>query len=147
MNGIRRDQGFGGVPARRGIAALVALACLSFSLVVGTLLMKSALAERQYAERLEAQYQADWLVEAGLSRGAARLSEAPHYTGETWSVPVPGFRGSRQAVVQIDLKADRSDAARATLAVSADLTGGGATLAHVRREIQISVRQGPTHHP
>jgi len=126
------------VTRRQGIAALVSLACLSFSVVVGTLLMKSALVEQRYAERMQFQYQADWLVEAGVSRAAMRLAKSESYTGETWLVPASSLGGSTAAIVHIAVKHDRPGTRAHIIDVSADLTFNGETFAHSRREVRLS---------
>ncbi len=57
--------------SRRGVAALIALVCLSLATIIGTLLLQAALAEQRYFERLELESQGEWLVEAGFSRARA----------------------------------------------------------------------------
>jgi type II secretory pathway component PulK len=72
--------------SRRGVAALIALVCLSLATIIGTLLLQGSLAEQRYFDRLELQSQGEWLVEAGFSRARAQLARSPKYSGETWIV-------------------------------------------------------------
>jgi hypothetical protein len=103
---------------RGGIAALIALVCLSVATVVGTILLRAALGEHQYLTRVEMKSQADWLVEAGLSRAAAQIVSAPEYSGETWKVPGASFGRNQDAVVQIAVGSESSSAIRRHVAVT-----------------------------
>jgi hypothetical protein len=53
-------------------------------------LVESMLATHRQSKRYQAQTQAQWLAEAGLSRAAAQLARHSDYTGETWQAPVGG---------------------------------------------------------
>jgi type II secretory pathway component PulK len=103
---------------RRGIAALIALVCLSLATIVGTILLRSALGEHQYLNRVELKSQADWLVEAGFSRAAAQIAKSAEYSGETWKVPGASFGRNQDAVVQIAAGREPSSAIRRHVAVT-----------------------------
>jgi type II secretory pathway component PulK len=102
--------------SRRGVAALIALVCLSLATIIGTLLLQAALAEQRYFDRLELQSQGEWLVEAGFSRARAQLARSPNYSGETWTVAGSEFGRAHNATVHI---AVRPDAPRATQPLNA----------------------------
>jgi hypothetical protein len=87
--------------SRQGIAALIALVCLSLATVVGTLLLQAALGEQRYLSRLELQSQGEWLVEAGLSRARARVAKSARYSGETWTIPGSTLGRTQNAIVRI----------------------------------------------
>jgi hypothetical protein len=103
---------------RSGIAALIALACLSVATVVGTLLLRAALGEHQYLNRVELKSQADWLVEAGFSRASAQIAKSAEYSGESWKVPGTSFGRNQDAVVQIAVGRGSSSVTRRHVAVS-----------------------------
>ena len=84
-------------PRRRGVAALIALVCLSLATIVGTLLLQAGLSEQRYLDRLALQAQGEWLVEAGFSRARAQLANSGRYSGETWAIPGSSFgRGAKR---------------------------------------------------
>lgn len=91
-------------PVRRGVAALIALVCLSLATIVGTLLLQAGLSEQRYLDRLAMQAQGEWLVEAGLSRAGAQLVKSDRYSGETWSIPGSSFGGAQNATVRISVQ-------------------------------------------
>lgn len=104
---------------RRGIAALIALVCLSLVTVIGTLLLQAGLSEQRYFERLALQAQGEWLLEAGFSRASAQLAKAGHYSGETWILPGRSFGRTQNAFVKIDVRADSPDKTRRHVEVTA----------------------------
>lgn len=87
---------------RRGGAALVALVCLSVIGVVVVGLLRVSKARADQVRLIEWRCQADWLVEAGLERAAARIKADPTYEGETWSIPAESL-GRRSASVVIEM--------------------------------------------
>jgi hypothetical protein len=126
MNSIRRDDSGGGsvltsataraaVHSRQGIAALIALVCLSLATIIGTLLLQAALAEQRYLNRLELQSQGEWLVEAGFSRARAQLAKSARYSGETWTIPGSSFSSAQNATVRIAVRTDASPVAHVQL--------------------------------
>jgi type II secretory pathway component PulK len=92
--------------SRRGVAALIALVCLSLATIIGTLLLQGALAEQRYFDRLELQSQGEWLVEAGFSRAGAQLAGSANYSGETWTVAGSEFGRAQNATVRIAVRPD-----------------------------------------
>ncbi|MDX1944337.1 MAG: hypothetical protein SFU86_02945 [Pirellulaceae bacterium] len=73
---------------KRGGALVVALiTLLVVGMIAGTLVTALLAAQRQN-RRQHDQAQAQWLAEAGIARGLARLAKKPAYRGETWLAPV-----------------------------------------------------------
>ncbi len=112
-----------GTRSRRGVAALIALVCLSLATVVGTLLLQAALSEQRYLSRLEVESQCEWLVEAGFSRAAAQLAKSPRYSGETWTIPAASVGHAENAIVKIAVRADAADPSQRQIAVTATFAG------------------------
>jgi type II secretory pathway component PulK len=109
--------------SRRGIAALIALVCLSLATIVGTLLLQAALGERRYLSRLELQSQGEWLVEAGLNRARARLAKSRRYSGETWTIPGSTLGRTQNAIVRIAVRSDATSTSRPHVDVTATFSG------------------------
>jgi type II secretory pathway pseudopilin PulG len=73
---------------RRAIALAVALVTLLVvSLVAAAVMQSLVAAHRQSRQELWA-LQAQWLAEAGLTRGERQLARDATYTGETWLAPI-----------------------------------------------------------
>jgi hypothetical protein len=125
---------------RPGVAALLVLVCLSFATVVATLLIQAALAERTYARRIELIDQTDWLVEAGIDRGAAQLAKSPTYSGETWSVASTHLDGPFSAEVRIEVKRTDDSQIR-LLSVRAELRGKERTQFESHKEVRVSLQK------
>jgi len=111
--------------ARCGIAAMIALICLSLATIIGTLLLQGALAEQRYFERLEVQSQGEWLVEAGFSRARAQLARSAKYSGETWTVAGAEFGRTNHATVRIAVRPDAADATQQHVDIKATFDGIG----------------------
>lgn len=127
---------------RTGVAALLVLVCLSFATVVATLLIQAALAERTYARRIELIDQTDWLVEAGIDRGAAQLARSPTYAGETWPVGLTHLGGPFSAVVRIEVNRT-SDPQTRLLSVRAEIRGKERTAFESHKEVRVSLQGQP----
>lgn len=132
------------IASRSGAAALLVLVCLSFATVVATLLVEAGLAGRKYTTRLELTHQADWLVEAGLSRAAAQLARSPKYAGETWRVPAAPNEKSRPqrswtGVVHIQIK-DVGPPKSRLIRVTAELHGESGIAVEAAKEVMAAAR-------
>lgn len=88
---------------RRGAAMVIALICLLLLSMIGTSLVKTALAQRHQVEKQYWQLQAQWLAEAGAERAAAQLAQNPDYGGETWSITAESLGGRYAGQVTIDI--------------------------------------------
>jgi hypothetical protein len=104
---------------RRGVAALIALVCLSLATIIGTLLLQAGLSEQRYLDRLALQAQGEWLVEAGLSRARAQLTKSGRYSGETWAIPGSSFGRAQNATVRISVQRSATSASRRHIEVIA----------------------------
>jgi hypothetical protein len=120
---------------RHGIAALIALVCLSVATIVGTILLRAALGEHQYLNRVELKSQADWLVEAGFSRAAAQIANSAKYSGETWKVPGASFGRNQDAVVQIAVTRGSSSAIRRHVGVTVTFSQSNEPAIEAAREL------------
>ncbi|MEW4569889.1 hypothetical protein AB1L88_18645 [Tautonia sp. JC769] len=119
---------------RRGGAALVALVCLGTMGVVVVGLLRVSKARSDQLRRVEWRCQADWLVEAGLERAAARLGADRDYGGETWRIPGESLGGSRSAEVVITrLPAGDDGAEPVRVQVRADYPADGFVEDRARR--------------
>jgi type II secretory pathway component PulK len=118
-----RVQNRAALESRRGIAALIALVCLSLATIVGTLLLQAALGEQRYLSRLELQSQGEWLVDAGFSRARAQLAKSARYSGETWTIPGLTFGRTQSAIVRIAVRSDAASKSRQHIDVTASFSG------------------------
>jgi Tfp pilus assembly protein PilX len=98
---------------RRGAALIAAMIAVLLASAVGTILLKTALAQRRTAIREQRRQQSIWLAESAIERAAAKLSRDAAYTGETWTIPAAelGGRGGARVVI----KASRTPSASGTL--------------------------------
>lgn len=122
-----------GTNLRRGGAALVALVCLSVTALVIAGLFQVSLSRSDQVRRMERVRQADWLVEAGLERAAARFNLDPTYLGETWAIPAE-LLGGKPASVVIKVEESRDgDGDSRAVSVFVDSPTGGDPAVRVRR--------------
>lgn len=80
---------------------LAVLVCVVLVTLITLSLIKLTLAQRSQAQREIWRLQADWLVESGLERAAAKIAVDDGYTGETWSVAADDIGGGRSGEVKI----------------------------------------------
>lgn len=117
---------------RRGAVLVVAMVALIVSVAVTLSMVRSALAERALVLSEADRMQADWLVEAGLERAAARLASEPDYSGEVWK-PTPA-----------EMPIDGTATVTVTVLTAADPAGGRrvtATAALAREQLRRAERQ------
>jgi Tfp pilus assembly protein PilX len=88
-------------PRRRGLTAVAVLVCLIVITMISGAALKVGLARRQELRTEEHQLQAEWLAEAGIQRGLARLAADPAYAGETWEIPARELDSPDPALVTI----------------------------------------------
>jgi type II secretory pathway component PulK len=72
---------------RRGAALAFTLAVLAVISALALLATRSFVTLHQQRMQQQLALQADFLVESGLERAAARLAAADDYQGETWELP------------------------------------------------------------
>lgn len=78
-------------------------------------LVRLALTQQRQVRREQIRLQAEWLAEAGLERGAARLRRDPAYQGEQWQIPPEQLDGRHSALVQITVRPDEETDRATTL--------------------------------
>jgi len=88
-------------PQRRGLALLMAIACVALLVLVFSTLMKLGFAGRGQVRSEERRLRAAWLAESGLERAWAKLSTDPEYRGESWELPAETLGGTDAAIVRI----------------------------------------------
>jgi type II secretory pathway component PulK len=122
---------------RRGVAALIALVCLSLATIVGTLLLQAALGEQRYLNRLELKSQGEWLVEAGFSRAAAQLARSARYSGETWTISGSAFGRTQDATVRIVVDRNSANVSRRHVDVQATFSQSNEPAIEASRDFPI----------
>ncbi len=129
--------------SRQGVAALLVLICLGVTVLVGSLLLRAAAAQRTYVARLARQAQARWLVEAGIERAVRGLHQSSGDSGETWPIAASELGDSQTAVVHIDIKKDNSRSTerivRVRVRVRVELLQSGTKTTEVEREVRVAV--------
>ena len=134
------EQGPGRRP-RRGALMLIAMVCVAVAAVVFVSVLRLAVAERR-AVRLEAEkVQADWLVESGIERAAARLGADADYAGETWQVSAELLGGKDPAAVRIEVRPVREEPDRRTVDVEVDYPDHPRYRVRRTKQILIDVRR------
>ncbi len=93
---------------RRGVIAVMMLACLLVAALMGAAIVTQSLMARRLAADEERRLQADWLAESGLERAAVRLAADPSYAGETWAIgpEVLGGRYPGEVVIAVAVDGD-----------------------------------------
>ena len=79
---------------RRGVAMIIVMVLLLVLSSVTITTVRAVIAQRKQFEIEKRHWQADWLLDAGLSRAAAQLASNADYSGETWKLSASEFSGS-----------------------------------------------------
>ena len=77
----------------RAMISVAVLVCLLVIMLICASLLRLVQSRRALIRNEERKLQADWLVESGLDRAAARLGDDPSYRGETWTIPADELGG------------------------------------------------------
>lgn len=104
---------------RRGMLGIAVMACLIVLVIIAGALIRAGVARRDALRVQERRLQADWLAEAGLARGLARLEADPSYHGETWTIEPRDLGTQDGATVVIAVEKSPTSNSR-TLSVRAD---------------------------
>ena len=104
---------------RRGGAMIVALVCLTVSVLLIGSLLRIAVADRRQLRAEQTLLQADWLAESALNRTAYRLRNQPDYAGERWDIAAADLNGRHSGRVDISVAVAEGDATRRSVTVTA----------------------------
>ena len=90
---------------RKGLVLIPALVSLILVGLLSAAVIRLAQTQRRVTADEERKMQAEWLVESGFARAAARLAADPAYAGETWSLSASALGGNAPGVVTIAVEA------------------------------------------
>jgi type II secretory pathway component PulK len=102
------------------MATAVVLVCLFVITLISLATLRATLARRQEVRSQEQKLQAEWLAQAGLERGRARLAADSKYSGEAWSIPAGELGTNDDALVTIAVVEAQGDKKARQLRVQAD---------------------------
>jgi type II secretory pathway component PulK len=91
--------------SRRGGALILALVTLLVVMIVAGTLARSLVAALRQTRHAQQEVQAQWLAEAALARGLARLEHETDFAGETWRPSITAEQTSA-AEIRIERNAD-----------------------------------------
>src|SRR5262245_52332864 len=95
------------VAARRGSGLVIALVTLLVVTSIMASIMHALLIELRQTRQTVNEVQAQWLADAAVERGAARLAAQPNYDGESWSVDFPTSSSSTGSHGIIEIKIEQ----------------------------------------
>ncbi len=98
--------------SRQGVFMVVAMICLLLTGVLLATLLRLSTAERHQTAMESAARQTKWLAESALDRAAAKLTEDPGYSGETWNVLKNDLGGLYTGRVEIQVLPGETDSQR-----------------------------------
>jgi hypothetical protein len=106
---------------RRGSITIFVLVCLVAITSLCGVILRIGLAERQRLRGEEQRLQAEWLVESGLERAAARIAASRgDYRGETWDLSASDLGGPNSGRVTIAVETPKEPSARRQVRVQAE---------------------------
>ena len=120
---------------RRGVLSALLLVCLLIVAIIGGALLRIGQAERQRMAGEERRLQAEWLVESGLERAAARLAAGEDYSGETWDLAAADLGGPHPARVTIRVEPQANDPKQRRVRVQADYPRDATLRARVSKRL------------
>jgi hypothetical protein len=119
------------------VLSALLLVCLLIVAIIGGALLRIGAAERQRMTGEERRLQAEWLVESGLERAAARLAAGGDYAGETWDL-APGDLGrSHPARVTIRVEPVANTPERRLVRVQADYPRDATLRARASKRLEL----------
>jgi Tfp pilus assembly protein PilV len=124
---------------RRGLVMFAVLVCLVLIAMISGVLLKVAAAQRETLRIEERRLQAEWLVESGLERAVARLSQSADYKGETWELSADDLGGPAPGLVKIEVKTIESQPTRRRVRVQADYPRGADRRARQSKELTVGI--------
>ena len=126
---------------RSGVALLTAIVCLAVIAIIGGVLVKVMVAQRQQTRIEERMLQAQWLAEAGLERAAAKLADSTDYAGETWQIAATEFAGRGEATVKITVESVTGKLNKRQVKVQADFPADSSARARQSKQAVVEVIQ------
>jgi len=122
---------------RRGTLLIAVLACLTLVILLAAAWMKGIALERQQVRAQQNAMQAEYLARSALGRAAARLALDADYAGEMWKVGAEALAGRGEAVVAIQVDADRDDPRARVIRATAQF--GTSVQARAQRSKQLKI--------
>ena len=136
MHRLRTRPGL--AATRRGAIIVIAMISLLLVSAIAVSLVRLALTQQRQVRREQIRLQAEWLAEAGLERGAAKLRRDSDYQGEQWTIPAEHLDGRRSALVRITAQPAEETGGTTILKVIATYPEETEHRAQVTREVSIS---------
>jgi hypothetical protein len=119
------------------------LVCLLVLALIAAGLLRMVHLQRGVLRTEERRLQADWLVESGLERAAARLADDAAYPGESWTLSARELEGPAPGVVTIAVEPGPGPAAAGSRLVTVVADYPGDPRQRVRSRKQAVVDVGP----
>jgi Tfp pilus assembly protein PilX len=135
QSGFRRPRN------RRGAFTVIVLVCLLISTMIVMSLLKIVLLHDRQLSREGMRVQANWLAEAGLERGADRLTADSAFTGETWKIDATLLGGRDPAAVIIRIDSVESQPRQRLVVVTAVYPAEGPEQARITRQAIVTLIQ------
>jgi Tfp pilus assembly protein PilV len=131
----------------RGFALLMILVCLMIASAMLASIFKSTIAMQRFTQSREWRIQAEWLVESGVERAAAKLAENTQYQGETWLLSADQLGGDNEALVFIEVTADPGQPRRRLVSVRADYPNHPLHRASLNKQVPVQLPEEPVQLP
>jgi hypothetical protein len=82
---------------------LTVMICLTLVTALSVAWLRNLVLERRAVDARQQRVQAEYLVQSGLARGAAKVRADARYAGETWRIEPGELDGWRAAAVTIEV--------------------------------------------
>lgn len=122
------------------MTAIAVLVCLIIITMIAGAALKIGLARRQELREQEHRLQAEWLAEAGIQRGLARLASDARYDGETWEISGRELDSPDSALVTITVERPPGDAEHANIRAKADYPRDQSRRARETRSVRFTLK-------
>lgn len=123
---------------RTGAALVVALICVLLVSLLSTVLVRTALVQRDQLEIDAWQAQAEWLAQSAIDRSVAQIGTDDAYTGETWLPATTDGRTIGRVVIEVASSEDGGESTR-RLRITADVPDDPIRRSRIVRERTIAV--------
>ncbi len=125
-------------PRRRGTVLVAVLVCMGFATVVLLGVVQNSLAQRRQVRRNLQMEQTQWLLDAGLNMGIARIREKPDYDGETLALR-PVLEKYSNGSIEITVIRNEAAEQEIRLRVTAQLGNANESYPDIKRSREIVV--------